>query len=78
MVLPQTNYVVDAQGQKVFVQLAVQDWENLVNELARLENLLAFKAKLKGAFREVRQIKRGEIQGVSLSALIDELLNSVP
>jgi len=78
MVLPQTNYVVDAQGQKVFVQLAVQDWENLVNELARLENLLAFKAKLKDAFREVRQIKRGEIQGISLSALIDELLNSVP
>jgi hypothetical protein len=73
MVLPQTNYVVDAEGQKVFVQLAVQDWENLVNELARLENLLAFKAKLKDAFREVRQIKRGEIQGVSLSALIDEL-----
>ncbi len=73
MVLPQTNYVVDAQGQKVFVQLAVQDWENLVNELTRLENLLAFKEKLKDAFREVRQIKRGEIQGVSLSELIDEL-----
>lgn len=73
MVLPQTNYVVDAQGQKVFVQVTVQDWENLVNELTRLENLLAFKAKLKDAFREVRQIKRGEIQGVSLSELIDEL-----
>ncbi|MDX2070944.1 MAG: hypothetical protein SFV55_21120 [Haliscomenobacter sp.] len=73
MVLPQTNYVVDSQGQKVFVQLAVQDWENLVKELNRLENLLAFKAKLKDAFREVRQIKRGEIQGVSLSDLIDEL-----
>jgi hypothetical protein len=73
MVLPQTSYVVDAQGQKVFVQVTVQDWENLVNELTRLENLLAFKAKLKDAFREVRQIKRGEIQGVSLSELIDEL-----
>ncbi len=73
MVLPQTNYVVDAQGQKVFVQVTVQDWENLVNELTRLENLLAFKEKLKDAFREVRQIKRGEIQGVSLSELIDEL-----
>lgn len=73
MVLPQTNYVVDAQGQKVFVQVTVQDWENLVNELNRLESLLAFKAKLKDAFREVRKIKRGEIQGVSLSELIDEL-----
>ncbi|WP_421798781.1 hypothetical protein [Haliscomenobacter sp.] len=73
MVLPQTSYVVDAQGQKIFVQVTVQDWENLVNELTRLENLLAFKAKLKDAFREVRQIKRGEIQGISLSDLIDEL-----
>lgn len=73
MILPETNYVVDAKGQKVFVQIALQDWEQLINEVKRLENLLDFKAKLKEAFREVRQIKRGEIQGISLSELIDEL-----
>lgn len=73
MVLPETSYVVDAKGQKVFVQITLQDWENLINEVNRLENLLGFKAKLKEAFQEVRQIKRGEIQGISLSELIDEL-----
>lgn len=73
MIFPETNYVVDAKGQKVFVQIALQDWEQLINEVKRLENLLEFKAKLKEAFREVRQIKRGEIQGISLSELIDEL-----
>jgi hypothetical protein len=69
MILPEANYVVDTQGQKVFVQVSIQDWENLIHEIKRMEDLLAFKAKLKEAFREVRQIKRGEMQGVSLSEL---------
>lgn len=73
MILPEANYVIDTQGHKVFVQVSIQDWENLIQEIERLENLLAFKAKLKEAFREVRQIKRGEIQGISLSELIDEM-----
>lgn len=73
MILPETNYVVDAQGQKLFVQVSIQDWENLIHEIKRMEDLLAFKVKLKEAFREVRQIKRGEIQGVGLSELIDEI-----
>ncbi|MBK9461676.1 MAG: hypothetical protein IPN94_20195 [Sphingobacteriales bacterium] len=60
MTIPETRYVVDSHGKKIFVQLAVGDWENLMNELNRLETLLNFKTKLKSAFREVRQIKRGE------------------
>ena len=73
MLLPEANYVVDTKGQKVFVQLSIQDWENLIQEIKRMEDLLAFKMKLKEAFREVRQLKRDEIQGISLSELIDEL-----
>ena len=60
MTIPETRYVVDSHGKKIFVQLAVSDWGNLMNELNRLETLLNFKTKLKSAFREVRQIKRGE------------------
>lgn len=44
-----------------------------MNELNRLETLLNFKTKLKSAFREVRQIKRGEKVGKPLSELLDEL-----
>lgn len=73
MLVPHTNYVVDDQGQKKFVQVAVEDWDNLMKELQRLESLLAFKEKLKSAFREVRQIKSGKKIGTPLSQLIDEL-----
>lgn len=73
MMIPQTHYVIDSQGQKVFVQVAVQDWENLMKDIQQLETLLKFKLKLKNAFREVRQIKQGKKIGTPLSALIDEL-----
>lgn len=73
MVIPEANYVVNDKGQKVYVQVAVSDWENLIAELKRLETLLNFKAKLKNAFREVRQIKRGEKNGKPLSELLNEM-----
>jgi hypothetical protein len=73
MLLPPTTYVVDNNGQKKFVQVAIQDWDRLINELQRLENLLQFKSKLKSAFQEVHQIKKGKKIGISLSQLIDEL-----
>lgn len=55
MTLPKANYIVDSQGQKVFVQLSVQEWEQLIQEFRRMEGLLSFKNKLKNAFREVRE-----------------------
>jgi alpha-L-arabinofuranosidase len=73
MLIPPTNYVIDSNGQKVFVQIAVQDWENWIQEVQQLENLLKFKTKLKNAFREVRQIKQGKKLGTPLSQLIHEL-----
>ncbi len=73
MTIPQANYVVDNQGQKIFVQLSLQDWENFVNEFRRLESLLYLKSKLKNAFREVRQIQKGEKQGTTLNDFLNEL-----
>ena len=73
MLIPHTNYVVDNQGQKKYVQVSVEDWENLIAELQRLESLLKFKDKLKRAFREVSAIKSGKKIGTPLSQLIDEM-----
>jgi len=73
MTVPNANYVVDNQGQKVFVQLSVQDWEKFVHEYRRMQNLLSFKKKLKSAIREVRQIQRGEMAGVPLNEFLNEL-----
>lgn len=58
--VPQFNFVMDKQGKPLFVQLPVQDWEVFVEEFRRLAILLQFKAQLKEAFREVRQIQEEE------------------
>ncbi len=73
MTIPQANYVVDNQGQKMFVQLSVQDWENFVNEFKRIESMLLLKNKLKNAFQEMRQIQKGEKQGTTLNDFLNEL-----
>jgi hypothetical protein len=73
MTIPHANYVVDNQGQKMFVQLTVQDWENFVNEFKRIESMLLLKNKLKNAFTEVRQIQQGQQQGTTLNDFLNEL-----
>lgn len=73
MPIPPTNYVVDNQGQKMFVQLSLQDWENFVAEFKHIESMLLLKNKLKSAFREVRQIQSGEKQGTTLNDFLNEL-----
>jgi hypothetical protein len=71
MTVPKANYIVDSQGRKVFVQLSVQEWEKLVQEFRRMESLLSFKSKLKNAFREVREIQRGERTGQTIDAFLE-------
>ncbi len=73
MTIPQTNYVVDNHGQKMFVQLNVQDWENFVIEFKRIESMFLMKSKLKAAFKEVRQIQSGEKKGATLNDFLNEL-----
>jgi len=73
MTIPQANYVVDTEGEKIFVQLNLKDWENFVMEFKRVESLLNLKTKLKNAFREIRQIQKGDRQGTTLSEFLNEL-----
>ncbi len=71
--IPQANYVINNQGQKMFVQLSLEDWENFVNEFKRMENMLFLKDKLKNAFIEIRQIQQGKKQGTTLNDFLNEL-----
>ncbi len=73
MSIPQANYVVDNQGEKLFAQLNWQDWENFVEEFKRMENLVFMKNKLKNAFREIRQIQNDEKSATTLTEFLDEL-----
>jgi len=71
MNIPQPNYIENEK--ETFVQLSLKDWENFVKEFEQMKNMLTIKSKLERAFREVRQIKKGEKQGTSLKDFLDEL-----
>lgn len=73
MSIPEANFVVDRQGQKIFVQISVQEWEAFVKEFERMKAILSLKTKLKNAFREVRQIQQGVKKGTNLNDFLHEL-----
>ena len=71
--VPQVNFVTDNTGKPLFVQLPIQEWTSFIEEYQRLVVLLQFKARLKNAFREVRQIQRGEKPATSFNDFLNEL-----
>lgn len=71
--IPQVNYVTDNSGKLLFVQLPIQDWNSFIEEYQRLVTLLQFKAQLKNAFREIREIQKGEKAATTLSEFLHEL-----
>jgi hypothetical protein len=73
--VPQINYVLNPQGQPIFVQLSVQEWETFLAEYQRLKALTVFKKRLKTALMEIRQIRKGQAQGTSLTDFLNELSN---
>ncbi len=71
--IPQPHYIEDKEGKETVVQLSLKEWENFVQEIEDMKNKLLMKDKLERAFREVRQIQRGEKKGTSLKDFLDEL-----
>ena len=70
---PHVNYVVNEKGTPIFVQMTVKEWEDFLAEYKRLKSLTIFKERLKTAFREIRQIQKGEKQGTTLTDFLNEL-----
>jgi len=70
---PNFNYVVDTEGNPVFVQIPIQEWTKHMEEQRRLTALLAFSARFKTAFREVRDIQTGKKKAVTLNEFLHDL-----
>ncbi len=73
MIIPPINYVVNPQGQKTLIQINIEDWENIVNALQKMENMISLKTKLKNDFQEIKQIQNGEKKGTPLNDFLNEL-----
>ena len=71
--VPKVNYIVNGAGERLYVQLAVKDWDKLMSEHERLVSTAKFRNRLQNAFTESEQIERGEKSPVTLSEFLDEL-----
>jgi hypothetical protein len=71
--IPHVNYVTDSNGKPMFVQVPIKEWSDFIEEHQRLLVLLQFKERLKGAFREIRQIQNGEKKATSFKDFLNEL-----
>lgn len=71
--LPKVNYIINGKGEKLYIQIAVKDWDKLMSEHQRMVSSVNFRNNLQDAFTESEQIERGEKPVVTLSEFLDEL-----
>jgi len=65
------RYVTDEAGNKKAVQIPFEEWEQILELLAELEELRSLRNSLKTAFQEVEDIKKGKSSRITLSEFLD-------
>ena len=71
--IPKVNYIVNGSGEKLFVQLSVEDWERLMSEHSRLVSTSKFRRNLQAALTESTEIENGTKNAVELKDFLNEL-----
>jgi len=70
------QFITDTKGHKKAVQLPIEDWEQIQNDLKELETLRdkkAFMYDLKDSVEEVKLAKEGKIKLQSAKDFLNEL-----
>ncbi len=70
------QYITDKKGHKSAVQLPIEDWEQLLNDLKELEilrNKKTFMYDLKESIEEVKLAKEGKISLQSAKDFLNEI-----
>ena len=70
------QYITDTKGHKKAVQLPIEDWEQIQNDLKELETLRdkkAFMYDLKDSVEEVKLAKEGKLKLQSVKDFLNEL-----
>lgn len=67
------TYIVNGRGERLFVQLPVEEWDRLMSERERLVSENKFRSRLQRAVKESDRIHRGEASAVALDEFLDEI-----
>lgn len=66
------NYLTDNSGNKVAVQIPLNQWSELMDDYNRLKQYYDLKEILTESFREIEEIEKGAKSAPSLSEFLDE------
>lgn len=66
------QYVTDNEGNKTAVLISIEDWQLISGEITEYLEYQALKNSLIEAFEEVEELKKQEIEQVSLSTFLNE------
>jgi hypothetical protein len=66
------NYLTDNSGNKVAVQIPLNEWSELIEDYNRLRQYYDLKEVLTESFHEIEEIEKGEKSAPSLSEFLDE------
>lgn len=66
------NYLTDTSGNKVAVQIPLNEWSELIEDYNRLKQYYDLKEILTESFREIEEIEKGKKSAPSLSEFLDE------
>lgn len=67
------QYLTDKSGNKTAVIIPIDEWTNICKNIAKLNKHEAFKTNLQGAFKEMIEIEKGNVEQVTLNEFIDQL-----
>jgi hypothetical protein len=66
------NYLTDNSGNKVAVQIPLNEWSELIEDYNRLRQYYDLKEILTESFHEIEEIEKGKKSAPSLSEFLDE------
>jgi hypothetical protein len=66
------NYLTDNSGNKVAVQIPLNEWSELIEDYNRLRQYYDLKEILTESFHEIEEIEKGKKLAPSLSEFLDE------
>lgn len=67
------QYVNDADGNVQAVQIPIEEWDKLAEQLRKYEQMLKLKKDLSLAFAQVERIRKGKLKKQTLKELVDGL-----
>lgn len=67
------QYVNDANGDTLAVQLSLAEWEKVTRKIRKYEQTLKLKADLSEAFAQVSEMKQSRKKKQTLSEFLDEI-----